>query len=267
MRGWLSERIDKAFRDEKPNEYRSSRIGASIIGNPCEAYLAFQVRGFPEVATTPRFKRIFRDGHRIEKIVLGDLKKAGHLVNEVDPMTGKQYMWSKYDGFVVFYADGIIEGVGGEPAMLLEVKSMAGSLWDRFKTRGLQVSHPKYYDQLQLGMGMSGYRKGVLIAYNKDTSEYWDQTIEFDEIRYHFLLNRATRVLMGYAEKIATDPTDWRCKSCPKKAECWDGAPVVKDMKTCANANPGEKGFVCSKGCKGKCEDWVRFEPKPRSVL
>ncbi len=262
--GGLSETIDGSFDAEKPTDYRSKCIGASIVGNPCEAFLSFTIRGFPEALIPPRVKRIFRDGHRIEDFVVKDLRKAGYTVHDKDPYTGKQYKWDKHSGYIIFMADGIIEGNGIAEPMLLEVKSMNGALWTRFKTRGVLVSHPKYYDQLQMGMGLSGYRKGVLIAYNKDNSQYWDQTIEFDPVRYHFLLNRATRVLMNEAEKIGKDPTDWRCKDCSKRGVCWEDEPVVQDIRTCANAIPATGGWNCSKGCKGTCMNWERYKPKDK---
>lgn len=264
-RGLLSECIDKSFDDEKPGDYRSKRIGASIIGHPCEAFLAFAIRGFPEAAVKPRFKRIFRDGHRIEDFVIKDLRKAGYTVHDKDPYTGKQYAWDKNAGYLVFQADGVIEGKGIIEPMLLEVKSMNGTLFKKFKERGILVSHPKYFDQVQTGMGFSGYRKAVIIAYNKDTSEYWDEVVEFDTVRYHYLLNKGTRVLTGNVTKIGTDPTDWRCKDCPKKEVCWEEAPVVQDMRTCANTEPAVGGWNCSKGCVGKCMYWERYKPKERT--
>lgn len=261
--GTLSEGIDKAFDAERESDYRSSRIGASIVGNPCQAYLAMQIRGFPDVQTKPRFKRIFRDGHRIETAVVNDLRKAGYIVHEKDPMTGKQYMWQTYYGYVVFFADGIIEDRDG--LILLEVKSMNGDLWDRFKNRGLAVSHPKYLAQVQLGMGLSGFRRATLIAYNKDTSEYWDQTVDYDPIQYHYLLQHAVDVLMGHSRRIGKEPTDWRCKECPKRLSCWGNAPVPEDIRTCANGFPTETGWSCKEGCVDKCKNWTRFRPEPRT--
>jgi len=261
--GELSEEIDVAYDAERESDYRSSRLGASNIGNPCEAYLSFTLRGFPELKSSPRLKRIFRDGHRIEQSVIQDLRKTGNTVYDKDPLTGKQYMWDKHNGKIVFYADGIIEKNG--KAKLLEVKSMNNSMWTRFAQRGLAVSHPKYYDQLQMGMGLSGYRESTLIAYNKNTSEYHDQTIEYDEIRYYFLLARAERVLMGSAERIGTDISDWRCKECSRRHVCFEGADVPKDKRTCANAFVSNDGWGCSLGCGDVCLSWKRFEAQPRS--
>lgn len=263
--GRLSKTIDEAFDNEPKREYRSSRIGASIIGNPCLAYLALVLRGFPEESIPAKLKRIFRDGHRIEDLVIADLRKAGSVIHDKDPMTGEQYKWDRFNGNVVYYADGIIE-VSDTESMLLEVKSMNGTLWNKFKERGVKVSHRKYWDQLQMGMGLSGYRKSVLVAYNKDTSEYWDEEIEYDEIAYHYLLHRAQQALTGGEERIAKDNSDWRCKACPKKDFCWSGKEdgLVKDKRTCKHSYLSQNGFACSKGCTDVCQEWERYVPPAR---
>ena len=74
----LAELINEAYekqKDEKPREY----IGASIIGNDCEALIAFSLRGFPNDPIPYRLQRIFRDGHRIENDVIFDIKPKPDL--------------------------------------------------------------------------------------------------------------------------------------------------------------------------------------------
>ncbi len=262
MRGVFSKAIDAAFDAEKPDKYRSSRIGASIIGNPCEAYIAFNLRGFPSMPITPKLKRIFREGKRLEYPIVADMKKAGFLLQEKDPMTNTQYMWTSHGGHVVFYADGII---GEKNAMLFEAKSMNDAEFKKFQKRPVAISHPKYYAQLQFGMGMSKFRQALIVSYNKNTSLYWDEVVDFDEAKFYYLKSRAERVLYGLAEKVASDPSDWRCKDCPKRGVCWEGQEVVEDMRSCAHAAPSMKGgWACSKGCTDKCLDWKRYEPRAR---
>ncbi len=262
--GRLSEKINRAYADETPRAYRSSRIGASSIGDPCEAYLALSLRGFPDSAPDPRLKRIFRDGHKLEPIVIADIRKAGYQVQEKDPLTGGQYMWDKYGGHVCYYADGLIE-IDGE-TLLLEVKSMNHALWTSFKNKGVKFSHKHYYQQLQAGMGLSGFRKAVIIGYNKDKSEYWDEEVQFDDIEYHALIHKAERALMGHAARVATDETDWRCRACFKCDSCWGKVKPVADMRTCANARPMPTGgWTCDKGCTTKCESYIQFEPTEKT--
>jgi len=261
VNGSLSSAIDTAYENEKPRDYRSSRVGASIAGNPCTAFLAMALRGFPEHPPTPRLKRIFGAGHRIEDVVVHDLKKAGYSVTEKDAFTNKQYMWEKYDGNSVYYADGIIE-INGE-AYLLEVKSMNDSLFNRFKDRGVKVSHRKYFDQMQIGMGYSGFPKSILIAYNKNTCEYWDELIEYNPIDYSALIINVEKAIYGQEEKVGEDPQDWRCKDCWKKDWCWGNDPLPMDMRTCQNSYIDEHTgkWECKNGCVGTCQSWIRYRP------
>ena len=107
----LAQLINEAYDKEedkfpqKPRQY----IGASIVGNPCDAYLSFVLRGFPDAKIGYRLRRIFRDGHRIEEDVIKDLKKTNVKVMETDPYTKKQWAYTSYGRQCVGHADGIVE--------------------------------------------------------------------------------------------------------------------------------------------------------------
>lgn len=270
MTGKLSDLIDQAYNNETPRPfYAKGSIGASAIGNSCEAYLALSLRGFPGEEVGAQLKRIFRDGHRIELDVLKDLYKAGVNVMAKDQFTGKQFKWVLHGGHVVFKADGIIEDKTGESS-LLEIKSMNHALWTKFQGYGIKISHPHYYDQMQFGMGMSGIQSCVMLAYNKDKSKYHDEVIVFDPLRYAYLKQRAENAMDGDVTKVGVDPTDWRCRDCPKAGACWGITPVPQTVRTCANGTPRSNGsFSCdtcggddNTGCLGA---YVQFKPKERT--
>ncbi|MFO0448260.1 MAG: hypothetical protein ACK52I_06285, partial [Pseudomonadota bacterium] len=113
--------IDAAYSSvlEKPRQY----IGASSVGAPCDAQVAFSLRGFPEDPIEPRVRRIFKLGHIIEDMVVADLKKAGFHVYDRDSLTGKQYAYSEHGGHVRAHADGLIDLGDGE-LRVLEIKSV-----------------------------------------------------------------------------------------------------------------------------------------------
>lgn len=124
-------RIDGGYADETEGEARSY-IGASVVGNDCNAYLQFSLRGFDNDPPDPRLKRIFRDGHRIEDAVVKDLRKAKLNVIENDPMTGKQHRREWLGGHVVCNADGLISDPA-EGDAVLEIKSMNDASWKKFQ--------------------------------------------------------------------------------------------------------------------------------------
>lgn len=258
----IAEMIDGAF-DAEPEETPRAYIGASVIGEQCDAALAFNLRGYPGTKVPPKLKRIFRDGHRIEDQVVADLKKTGLTVMEVDPRTGKQFEWKSHGGHFVAHADGIIEFQGKR--YVLEVKSMNAKRFHEFFRLGVKESHPRYYAQVQALMGLSSIRLTLFVAYCKDTSEYHSEVIEFDDFVFAFQESRVERVLRGEARKIAEDEKDWRCRSCFKAESCWRGKEPERVMRTCANALAVDGGWSCTKGCQGECTDWRRYEPQTRN--
>lgn len=260
------EDIDAAYTQEPEQEPRSY-IGASIIGNPCDAMIAFQMRGFPDSKIDPKLKRIFKMGHTIEDIVVRDLKKAGYFVQEVDGLTGKQYSYDAYGGHVVCHTDGHIELERGEVS-LLEVKSMNETSFNKFKKAGVKVSHPRYFAQLQMMMGMSGIQTSLFIAQNKNSQEYHAELVSFDPFEWGFIETRIGNILGGSSTKIARDPEDWRCRGCFKTAACWGDARPAPLCRNCRYGLPAEEGgWWCAlkqRKCDKPCDQHQYFRPDER---
>lgn len=256
----ITNAIELAFEQEdrgKPRQY----IGASGIGQACEASIAFSYRGYPDTPPDSKLKRIFRDGHRIEYDVVRDMKKAGFHVMEKNPMTGKQWRYEGYGGLVMGNADGILEIEG--KTVGLEIKSMNDAKHKEFVKKGVKSSHSQYYDQMQFMMGLSGIGQFVLVAYNKNNSLYHHEYVDFDEFRFHYLLTKVERVLRNEAKKIATDESDWRCKGCFKRDACWHGAmPEERSVRTCGNSYADIDGNLHCDKCGGQsCKDWTVYKP------
>jgi hypothetical protein len=261
----ITERIEQAFHEEKrdqPREY----IGASGIGHACDANTAFSWRGYPDTPPDSRLKRIFRDGHRIETQVVKDMRKAGLQVMEQDPMTGKQWRYTRYGGHAMGNADGLIEIEGR--VVGLEIKSMNDDKFKSFRDHGVKYSHPIYYDQMQFIMGMSGIHSFVIVSYNKNTSEYHHQYIEFDEFRFYSLEAKVERVLSNQAQRVSHDESDWRCRGCFKFDACWKGAlPSKRDVRTCGNSIGNSDGTFSCSVCDGQsCPSWRPYEPIPKEA-
>lgn len=263
----VKEIVDEAYRQETRTEKTRAYIGASVIGGPCEAAIAFSLRGYPESEPDPRIKRIFRDGHRIEDTVVSDLKKAGLHIMEVDPMTKQQWTYTAYQGHVIGHADGLLES-GGE-TMLVEIKSMNDSKFNDMTKKGLKFAHRMYYGQVQFMMGLSKIEKCLFVVYNKNNSDYYSEIVDFDEFEFASLRVKAETALRGKARKISEDEADWRCRGCFKFDACWHGLePKEKTKRTCANARPCQNGeWKCEKGCGETCTDWKRYEPLPRASI
>jgi rubrerythrin len=256
--------IDRGYENDKKEKARRY-IGASIIGTPCEAVLAYNLRGFPNNPPDPRLKRIFNLGHMLEDVVVDDLKKKANLrVWEVDALTGKQHTYQAWGGHIVCHTDGMVEDED-ETIRVLEIKSMNDASFSKFKKSGVKVSHPQYFGQCQMMMGMGEIETTLFVAINKNNCDYHAEIIEFDDFEYAHIQNRIERVVSGQARKVSTDGTDWRCKGCFKRGVCWGDKEVPKDCPTCAFSLPRPDGrWHCTKlddEARDLCPKYEQFKP------
>lgn len=255
-------------KPERPRKY----IGASSIGNPCHAYLSLSLRGFPTRQPDQRLFRIFRDGHRIEDQVLADLRAAGYHVMDVDPITGKQFAYHLIGGHVSGHADGLIEEDDGKLAYL-EIKSMNDAKFKTFIKQSVRLSHPMYYAQVQAMMGMAKVGAAFVVAYNKNDGAYHVERVEFDEFFYLGLVEKATQVVAGQSNRIASDESDWRCKSCFQFTACWNNSVDLGEHKSCSHCthsvatNAG--GWHCKKRdteALDTCADFEQWVPMEKAT-
>lgn len=257
--------IDAAYEREK-SESRAY-LGASMLGKPCDAFLAYGLRGFPEDPFPGRVRRIFLLGHKLEDQVIADLRKAGAHVWDKDGLTGRQHAYASFGGHVRAHADGLVELDDGV-LRVLEIKSLNKRGFTDFKDRGVKSSHPVYYDQCMVLMGLSGIHSCLFIAYSKDDSEYHAEIVEFDEFEWSYIQNRIETVLSNQARRIANDPTDWRCKFCPRKSVCWGDMKPKVACQTCAHAIPTKTGtWHCTKKdseAVAVCDGYETYTPKPK---
>ena len=259
--------IDKGYdRDhkEKPRRY----IGASIIGNPCDALLAYNLRGFPNNPPDARLQRIFNLGHILEDVIVKDLKEKADLrVWEIDALTNKQHTYDSWGGHIVCHTDGLVEDEEGD-VRILEIKTMNDASFNKFKKSGVKISHPQYFAQCQMMMGMSKCLESLFIAINKNNCEYHAEIIEFDDFEFTYIEERIERAMSGRARKISTDGTDWRCKGCFKRGVCWGDIETPKHCSTCAFSLPRPDGnWQCTKlddEAVEVCAEYKQFEPLPK---
>lgn len=261
----LVKAIDEGFAKTGRGKARRY-IGASIIGNQCDAYISLCMRGFPEDPPSPKLKRIFALGHLLEDRIVEDLKSKANLrVWEVDGLTGRQFSYEQWGGHVVCHSDGHIELDDGV-LRILEIKTMNDASFKKFRENGVAYSHPQYMHQLQMMMGMSGFDESVFLAMNKNTCEYGAQIVPFDPLYFAQIKARIERQLTGEPQRrIASTPDDWRCTGCFKRTSCWQGTDVEKHCATCKHSSPKQDGgWYCDlhkKPATEPCASWDVYRP------
>ena len=234
--------IDDGYASEDRGEARCY-IGASMAGTDCVAQMSLSLRGFPDVDPDPQLKRIFFAGHRIEDWVVYDLKKRADLrVYEKDDMTGRQHRAEWLNGHVVCNSDGLVDFEDGSGPAILEIKSMNDANFKKFQGSGVKVSHRKYYRQMCMMMAMFRIERCFFIAYNKNNSQYHAEIVTFDQEEWDTMYVKIQAALDGQAERVASEPEDWRCKSCFKRKSCWEVPQVRTACQFCANSFANKNG-------------------------
>lgn len=248
---------------EKPRRY----IGASVVGKPCDAAIAFSLRGFPEDPIEPRVRRIFKLGHTIEAMVVADLKAAGLHVYDRDALTGEQYEYEEFGGHLQAHADGLVD-VGDSQLIVLEIKGVNEDGFASLQERKLRSAYPMYFDQCQMLMAFAKIARTLFVAYAKNTSQYYVEVVEFDEVAWSHISFRIETVLKNEARRVAADPTSWQCRFCSRVGVCWNGVKAEVACHSCRWAYAHQRGgWWCGKHSREAtrpCSDFVQYQPLPK---
>ena len=199
-------------RIDEPRKY----LGASAIGNSCHRAIWYSVN-YPEYAQiTERQRLTFEIGHRLESMIIDLLIESGLSI--IRPYTFVCRDYPIFQG----NSDFAIVDESGEMISLGEIKTAKDDSFKIFVKKGLRLWYPEYYDQVQSYMGMSGIDNYIVIALNKDTSELHEEFVEFDQIWYECLVEKAKRIgeSKDIPDGINNNASFFKCKICFYTKEC-----------------------------------------------
>lgn len=217
--------LDNAAATEQREE-RRTYLGASGIGSECLRKVQFDWQ--VESTHPARTKRIFSRGHLFEEVTVKALGQAGFRIERGTPATHFSAANDTFKG----HADGII--VAG-PAVkcltypcLWEHKALGSSGWKKLEKDGLKTAYPQYYDQVQLYMAYLGLDENpaLFTAVNANDCHILHLAVPYDAAAAQAASDRAVLVIKAtqageLLERIASKPTDWRCKMCTHRERCW----------------------------------------------
>lgn len=249
--------VEEALLEKERNTPKRDYLGASGIGYLCERRVRFS-NGHeePDVENTeeteeeieqvvtdkfsPQLLRIFKHGHMIEEVYAEHFNLAYDLV-EVDD-NGKQFGFSELDGKFKGHCDGVFMGMRDpyEPVFdfpaLWEHKGLNASGFSQLKQRGLFLSYPHYYAQLNLyaflikpvigGVERDLSKNPVIFsAVSKNTDEVHIEAIIPNRESAIFHYERAKRILEdggdpSIAPVYSQDRNHMVCKVCPYRERC-----------------------------------------------
>ena len=216
----ISALITKAIAASPPDEPRRY-IGASSIGRKCLRSIWYGFTGAEGEPYPPRTKTTFDIGKRLEGLMLDYMEKAGLVI--VRPSPENNFLLFKDKEIPIFkgHTDALLVQKD-EPLSVVEIKTAKSSSFAQFKSRGLKLWQETYYAQLQSYMGMSGYRRGLLLAVNKDASDLHHEWVDYDDIYYHELRAKAAVIsrCSEPPERINKSPLFIVCSMCNYKRVC-----------------------------------------------
>ena len=206
---------------ESPKDEPRRYIGASGIGKKCNRAIWYGFVGAEREDPSAALKTTFEIGKRLEGLLLDYMESA--KLNVVRPNACNKHLFFKDKEIPLFqgHADALLV-LPGSMVCIVEIKTAKSSSFTQFKAKGLRAWQESYFAQLQSYLGMSGYKRGVLLAINKDTSELHHEWVDYDDIYYHELRCKAAVISACEEppEKINSNAIYYICNRCEFRKIC-----------------------------------------------
>jgi CRISPR/Cas system-associated exonuclease Cas4 (RecB family) len=224
--------IDEALlarhRLQMPRDY----LGASRIGEACARRLAYEYAHVPEdpdKAFTGQTLRIFAAGHTFEDLTIEWMRAAGFELR-TRRRDGGQFGFETAGGRIKGHIDGVIVGgpdVGVSWPALWEHKALKAKSWADVVKRGVELSKPVYYAQLQIYMAYMELETALFTCLNKDTQELHHERVDLVQHVAQALSDKAADIIRAveareFPPRIAASPDFYICKFCPFNSTCWE---------------------------------------------
>lgn len=230
----INEILDAKMLEHHKSQKKRDYLGVSIIGDDCLRKVQLQYEG-KEQEFSASTLRTFDIGHCLEDLVAEWLKIAGFDLKTKNE-NGEQFGFSIADGRIQGHVDGLILGFPEELAeikrkldttsrCLWECKTLNHRSWQDTARKGLMLTKPLYYAQVQLYMAYLDLEECLFTALNKDTSELYFELILFDSEAAQRYSDRAVRIIQASKNGeampcISSDPSYFKCKMCGVRKSC-----------------------------------------------
>jgi hypothetical protein len=187
-------------------------MGASSLGHPCWRKVWYDVHSENAPEFTPRQLRTFALGHAIEKLVLDAVVCVTPVKRNYPELVHPDYPWLR----------GHIDAYLPKLKAILEIKSANHASFQQFEKHGLRKWNEQYYSQVQLYMGLSGIHQTYVLVFDKNTSAVADNLVEFNEMYYEMLVQKAVVIHGADSEppRVNESPLYFLCRMCSYRGEC-----------------------------------------------
>ena len=226
----INEILDAKMLEHHKSQEKRKYLGASMLGDECMRKVQLQYLG-NQAKVSAQTLRTFDIGTLLEDLVAKWLQIAGFDLKTRNE-EGKQFGFSVADGKIAGHADGIIlkfpeemQNLHGDHLCLWECKTLNNKSWSDTAKRGLLVTKPLYYSQIQLYMAYLQLEQCLFTALNKDTSELYFELVPFDSEAAQKYSDRAVQIIKASENGqsmpcISNDPSFFLCKVCGFRNIC-----------------------------------------------
>jgi len=243
--------IFEKYEVKRKNEHRP-HLGGSQIGNKCSRALWYQFRHAWTPSFSGRMLRLFETGDREEDRVVSNLRDIGVEIWEVDPDTGKQIRFEACGGHFALSLDGVGRGFPeSSKPHALEFKTMNTKSFRDIDKKGLQISKPVYWAQVQVGMYLAELDDCYFFAVCKETDGIYAERVKIDKLEAKSLISKASDIIFSETppSKLHEDASNWECKFCSYWAVCHGCKIPEVSCRTCCHVTPEKNGtWSCAKG-------------------
>jgi hypothetical protein len=228
INGVIDAALVARHRRHQPRDY----LGGSRIGEPCARKLVYEVTHAPKDPGRDfdaGILRIFDAGHQFEALTVRWLREAGFDLRDRGA-DGEQFGFAAAGGRLRGHADGVIVAgpdVGILWPALFEHKALGQKSWTDLVKRGVRLSKPVYFAQLQLYMAYLELEVALFTALNRDTLALHHEAVPFEPAAAQRLSDQAVGVLRAadageLPPRIAAAPDFYLCRLCPYATRCWE---------------------------------------------
>lgn len=242
-----------AWHESKRGEqYDSYGVPFSALSDECDRLIWYSHHwAFTQTPIDGKRARLFETGNCEEARIIAELEGIGvEITNQQEKVKlCAGHLRGKIEG----------EGTGFPDAPVakhtFEIKTHKNTKFNEIVKHGLKAKNHKHYVQLMLGVHAKGNSRGMYIMTCKNSDDLYATRFHLDPLEIAQWLARAERII--YAErplaKLYEDPEKkaaFKCKACPAKGVCHDGAWARINCRTCMFSEPLRTGADGSWFCE-----------------
>jgi hypothetical protein len=234
-------RIYKAHEESNNDSFRQ-HLGASIIGKECLREIWYIFRWYKKPHFDGRMLRLFKTGYFAEDRICKELEDIGIKVTDRQKSTT---IMPHFSGSIDGIGTGFSESKGPHVLEFKTHNAKSFALLDK----GVMVSKPAHYIQMQTYMGGLGIDRAYYIAVNKDTDELYAERIKYDPAVFDSVKMKAAEVILSTEapSRITENPAHFACRFCDYKEICHGGPVAERNCRTCTYSFFVDEGMLCRK--------------------